>query len=619
MKPSVEPTKETVRSPQLQDNVTEPSSRGRNQSVGRVLRLLLLAFMVYALWSTIENRWGHDFALPTKYWDDSGYMFLMTKLAMDGDLGVVGHIETESLGAPFVGQLNDFPRTERILYWIGGKIAGVVGLFPASNIMTILAHVLAAFSFYLAGRLWRIPRDYVFVFSLVYAFLPHMQRSFEYIEFIFSGLLPLQLYVCWYIATVQKISLDSFRFRLSLFVGLISGFLGIYWIYLFLQLYAFSLLRRILTGRPNFWRALAPVALLCLVIMVISGSFIFYKMEQGENPSGVVRSYYDIEWQALKPIDLFLPGPAARIGGWIQSFLSRYYSSDRYNIGWGPTATYVGVCAAVGLVSLFLKGIRSQLVGRRPSLPFLTVVWIIAYSTFGGIHSLLSLLTDFYMLRGLSRYSAAIGTVGLLYFVFIYYHSSRKYFRVLGRISLLGILLFALLEQNYRAAWASRTDRSAPQAMRRLIASDRELASRLEHELPDYSTLFMLPSIDFPEPENVPSHEFYHHCRPFLYTSKLRYSFGSNKGRPQADWRHSIDALPYEEIAATLEGYGFSGILLNRRYYDDKGEGLIKGLGRPIKFQQGIEDEWVFIRLTPNEKPVLPTLAAYAEMSKKES
>jgi len=152
----------------------------------------------------------------------------MMKLAKEGDLGLFTHITTNLLGAPFKGQLNDWPQSERVIIWLGGQVARVIGLMPAANVMLILSSILAALSFYLAARLWRVSRIASWIFALVYAFLPHTQRSISHIGIVFTGLLPLQFYILWYIATVQKLSWRSSRFKLTLIVSLLTGAFNIY-------------------------------------------------------------------------------------------------------------------------------------------------------------------------------------------------------------------------------------------------------------------------------------------------------------------------------------------------------------------------------------------------------
>jgi len=157
---------------------------------------------------------------------------------------------------------------------------------------------------------------------------------------------------------------------------------------------------------------------------------------------------------------------------------------------------------------------------------------------------------------------------------------------------------------------------------------DRDLALRLEERLEAGAMIYMLPVLDFPEPFSGRgaykayglNYLFYNSMRPFLYSTKLRYSYGSNKGRQGADWQLDVQELPAREMAATLESYGFSGILLNRKCYEDGGVQQLTELaeaGWAVEFEQGVANEWVFIRLNPAARPVLPTLTPYALSIKK--
>jgi len=131
--------------------------------------------------------------------------------------------------------------------------------------------------------------------------------------------------------------------------------------------------------------------------------------------------------------------------------------------------------------------------------------------------------------------------------------------------------------------------------------------------------LYILPVLDFPEPfpRRAPYELFslYDPIRPFLYSTKLRYSYGSNKGRQGADWQLEVQDLPPREMAATLESYGLSGILLNHMVYEDRGEQLLAAFseaGWPMEFEQGADNEWVFIRLIPSQNPIFPTTTPYS-------
>jgi len=547
-------------------------------------------------------------------------MLGMMKLAQEGDLGLFSHIYTNSLGAPFTGQLNDFPQTERVILWLGGQISRVTGLMPAANSLLILSSIVAALSFYLALRLWKVSRLPSWLFAVTYAFLPHTIRSITHIGLIFTGLLPLQFYVLWYIATSQKLSWKSWRLRLTIAISLFSGLLNIYWIFLFLQLYILSLLYRLMRRRKDFVKASIPFLGTFLVTGLFLGSFVIYKINYGENSISVIRSYFDIERFSLKPIDLFIPGRAKGFHA-LSNLLSRYYDGGAIHIGeaWG---SYIGFCAGFGLLFLLFEGTFRQISKRSPSIPYLAAIWIIAYISFGGIHSIFSLIFDFYNIRGTNRYSAALATIGLFYFSFITFRLTLTWPALLRVPFLVLITLFGLLDQGWRSYGYSYRS-LPPYRMHDAIFQDQILVSHLENSLALGSKLFILPATDFPEPfygrgayrMNL---NYYNSMRPFLYSTKLRYSYGSHKGRQGADWQLDVQELPAGAMARTLESYGFAGILLNRKGYEDRGEQLLAELaeaGWPMEFEQGIDNEWVFIPLTPAEEPVLPTLTPYVPVS----
>jgi len=586
----------------------------RSRVFKRVFELILLPLLVCAIWLTIEDRWGNNFSIPTRYEADSHYILGMMKLAKDGDLGLFTHIETSSLGAPFRGQLNDFIEAERVIVWLGGQIARVTGLMPAANTMVLLSCVVASVSFYASARLWRISNLHSFVFAIIYAFLPQSQRSLDHLGIAFSGLLPLQFYCCWYLATVQKVSWRSFRFKLTLAVGLLSGFLNIYWIFFFTQLYTLALLCRIAKRRSGFVISLIPLTATFLTTGLLLGSFVVYRISNGVNTAALVRSYFDVERWALKPIDLLLPKWGTDLGI-ASGFFSRYYDGGRLEVGEGWGA-YIGVCAICGLLLLFCKEIRRQLNKRSPSLPYLALCWIMAYSSFGGIHAIVSFILNYYDIRATNRYSAAIAALGLLYFAFIINRLMRNWSFRAKLCSLIFLASLAILDQSpIIQKYASRSNNS----IKERVIADRNLVLRLESSLGEGAMIYTLPAVDFPEPFQgrgayMLNYFFYNSMRPFLFSTKLRYSYGSNKGRQGADWQLDVQELPAGEMAATLESYGFSGILLDRKGYADGGEQRLAELakaGWPVEFDQGVDNEWVFIRLTPRENPVLPTLTPY--------
>ena len=93
--------------------------------------------------------------------------------------------------------------------------------------------------------------------------------------------------------------------------------------------------------------------------------------------------------------------------------------------------------------------------------------------------------------------------------------------------------------------------------------------------------LFQLPVVDFPEGQRVRGATDYEHLRPYLHSTQLRFSYGSDKGRPREAWQRRVEALEPEAMADALERMGFAGLLVNRKAYEDGGPGAAGRGSRP--------------------------------------
>ncbi len=120
--------------------------------------------------------------------------------------------------------------------------------------------------------------------------------------------------------------------------------------------------------------------------------------------------------------------------------------------------------------------------------------------------------------------------------------------------------------------------------------------------------VFQLPVVPYPESVPVNGVQAYDPMRPWFFTKTLRFSYGSNKGRPREDWMKDVEKMPGAQMASTLEKYGFGALYLNRKGFPDQGQGLIKQLADAGR-SEAIEDslrEQVCILLKPSSTPQLP-------------
>ncbi len=106
-------------------------------------------------------------------------------------------------------------------------------------------------------------------------------------------------------------------------------------------------------------------------------------------------------------------------------------------------------------------------------------------------------------------------------------------------------------------------------------ANDRAFVSQIEAVMPDGAAIFQLPVVEFPESEPVGRMLDYDHLRAFLADDgSLRWSYGSIKGRPDADWQVKLrdEVGPIGALPALL-GLGFEGLWIDTYGYTDGGLG----------------------------------------------
>jgi hypothetical protein len=120
--------------------------------------------------------------------------------------------------------------------------------------------------------------------------------------------------------------------------------------------------------------------------------------------------------------------------------------------------------------------------------------------------------------------------------------------------------------------------------------------------------LFQLPVMDCPEGRPARKTMPHEHLRPYLHSSHLRFSYGSDKGRPREAWQRRVEELEAEPMADALERMGFAGLLVIRKAYFDGAWELAERLaasGRQESFENS-EGDMLFVRLRPDPSPRPP-------------
>ena len=540
--------------------------------ISLVIAITVVWLLTYRKWSA--SSWEYP---PSLYRGDALYELGIIRAASFGWYlpGVWKIVPT--LGAPNGANWNDYPQTEDCLYAFLGGIAALLGLMPAANLALLLAFVLNGLAFYWAARLLRYQILWSYVGALLFACSHYAYaRSFGHLELSYYGHLPLALVSIWWLSSGAVRTFTERRAVIILAVAAWTGLQNAYYTYLIAQLILLALLVNCARARRDPGQ-LSSAALGVLSLAILGMAFVFgnidslsYKWCYGSNPGAIVRSYRETELYALKPIELFLPTNAA----WpVPGRIGQRYAREAYFVG-ETFAPYLGVIATLSLIGLvsvaFVRIARRSGVGLGVPRGTYQLVWILLLSVAGGINSMVAIF-GFHLFRAANRYSIAILTIALLFFVRWTALWTRRW-PFYGQMGLALVIVAIGL-----------ADQVAPKdftGSRAKVDSDRSFCAILRRTLPRGSAIFQLPVAEYPEQGPIGKMGDYDHLRPFLFTTSLRFSCGDDKGRRSIDWAQKIEAMPGPTAVDALRGKGFAGIIIDRDGYADQGVALVNQFKR---------------------------------------
>ena len=555
-----------------------------------------LGLAVILLWCFLYGRTSAQaWRTPPGYGGDAILSLAVAKGYAEAGLGSLFDKEAARLDAPYTANWNEWPITEDGLIYLQAFLAKVFGFGAAANLILLLAHLLAALSFYGVCRWLRYQRAIAVALALLYGFSFFlMTRAYGHLTLSYCWHLPLCLLVTWWAASARPFRPRSLRFGAALAISFLCGSQNPYYSFLYLQLLAWAALAVAL--RRQWRNLLFPLANIAIVL----GAFVFWNLDtflnqfrHGPNLGAVVRGFTGLEIYALKPIELLLI-PATHhlhLLGWF--WKSHGSGEDGY--------VYLGMVGGAALIWLGMRGAGAALLRQERALPvhFWQALWIIAFATVDGFNALAG-TAGFQLLRGTNRYSVMILAVVLL---FLARELSRHCPRRWAVPVAVALALFGLWDQT-----PSSFPRRHVADSSGTIEADRAFTAEMEAGLPPGAMVFQLPVADFPEQGGIFGMGDYEQFRPYLYSRTLRFSYGGTKGRAREEWQAATAKQPSAEIVTRLQDYGFSAIFINRHGYEDGGAALIAGL-RAAGAAPLVESDangWTALRIVPSPQPILP-------------
>ena len=560
------------------------------------LAALALAVLVAGLWCAVVGRTSLEaWRVPVDTGADTWYTLATLKAAHDGHLTPLGRLEVPELGAPPGASWNDFLRQHKLQYALAGGLARTVGLFPAANLLVLLAAVLAALSFQAVSRRLGARPEWAFAGACAFALSPFFfHRSLSHLTLSFYWPIPLAVLVVAWAFEEHGIRPGSRRFWAATAIAVVAGLHNIYFAALLAQFLGLSFLVQGPVRRAPR-AALSSLALLVVLLGTVladNANLLVQATREGAPADALLRPYGNPERYALKPIELLLPLGEAGIVPW-RAAGKVYLRGALYRGELG--SAYLGLAIATARAGL-----------GRPKGPVpgaaLALAWIFAYAVVGGLNGLLG-LAGFVWLRATSRTSIWILAVVLLWGTTAI---SRAAWTRRRRASVLAAAVLGVL--TLADQLPPRTPLEAIRERGAVLASDAVFTRSLENALPAGAMLFQLPVVDFPEGQRVRGTSDYEHLRPYLHSKQLRFSYGSDKGRPREAWQRRVEALEAEPMADALERMGFAGLLVIRKAYEDGAQDLrdrLAATGRDEAFESPDRD-FVFVRLRPAPSPMPP-------------
>lgn len=566
----------------------------------KILNVFLLTISTIFLWSFAYGKTSKlAWLTPVTYSGDSIFVLAISKAYMDSEITQFSSKLVSKLGAPYGANWNDYPFSEDILFQTIGSIAKLFGLFPASNIALLLAHILAGLSFWYVGTKLKYKQEITLVLSILFAFsnfiffrnLPHITISFYF---------HVPLIILLFFKNISSSrSLPNREYTVfGVLVSILTGILNPYFLWMQVQLLAISII--FLTVRKRYDRAFYP----CLFLLVTIAFAIFvnldsqlYSFENGKNPNAIQRNLSGLEIYSLKLPDLFLPPPQHRLKEWANFSQENYYQLILNKGEQG--SPYLGLIAIFSFGLLFTVSIFRFFQNRFKLIPvhFWTINYILLYSMTGGIGLLFGSF-GLILFRSGNRYSIFILTLLLLY---IARELSRKISNKLSYPICILLLVLGIWDQ-----FPPRQKDIQIQNISQIVSSDAKFAEVLEAKLPKDAMVFQLPILEFPESPPIHKLQDYDHFRLYLHSKNLKYSYGTNKGRPKEEWQKIVSVLEPAQMIRKLEEFGFSVILISKKGFIDEGKKIATSIERLQKRKLSENDEFVAFQLNPSDEPILP-------------
>jgi phosphoglycerol transferase len=564
---------------------------------------MLLVVLVALVWCWHHDRWTvARWQLPTEYTGDAFESLARLQAAAEGDIWPMKSQVITRLGAPFGAYWNAYPTPDKLLMLALGGLARLTGVFVAANAGLLFAQVSAALAFYLVARWLRCRREWAVAGALLFAYTYSVfHRGLAHYSLNFTWTVPLGLFAVWLVARSRRLEWSRPGALACLGAAVALGAHNPYNLFFWLQLMGWAVVAQWFgpRRRANLQIGLAAVGLALAVFVVMHLEVWVHVDEPGGAPL-LVRNYGGTERYALKPVEMFIPPGFHRWAPF--AFLGNRYIrwSDWRGEMFLP---YLGIIGILALAWIGVVTARRIFAHRALPGQALSLGWLIAYASVGGITNLAAFFAGLQVFRATNRVGVFLSAIVLFFLVWRLSRATARWPRWLRTGAALLVAGVGILDQVPRGASEEEKQRIAA-----AVDSDQVLGREVEAALPAGAMIFQLPVLGFPEVVPPWRLSDYEHFRLYFTTKSIRLSYGAAKLRSRSRWQRDLENASPAVLVRRLENYGFAALYLNRKGYEDRADALLRelaalGYSRRIESRLGNQ---VVVPLKPSPHPHLP-------------
>ncbi len=555
---------------------------------------------------------------------DSKMAIAVFKQIISGEFGFFGAPTSNYLAAPFVFESYDFP-TPMMSVWLYIKFLSIFSQnhFVVFNVFILSTFFLNAYAMYFVLQKFKINIYLSIAISVLFSFLPFHFFRFGHTLYIGYFFIPIWVYYLvllynkkplFYKLDIKtgKTVFDFSKKNIAIILTLIlSSTWNFYYTFFFALLLGFTTISVTLMRKSRYYlySCIFVMAFAVVPFIISMVPYKVYEYQHGKNTAVAQRGAIDSEIFGLKITQLLFPVTYHHIQK-LESFKDSYKNSAPL-VNENQDAT-LGLVASIGFLILIfyiaIYNFKSSLLTRLSRLNIVAVI----FSTVGGFGVIFAYLITS-QIRGYNRISVFIAVFAFLAIAYILNYYIKKYKRyqsyIFPAVSAL-ILAIGFYDQVPKTAiltpWAKAYDD---------FLSDKDFVSKIENTLPTNSMIMQWPYMSYPENGAINKMPDYAQIYGFLHSDKLKWSYGSTRGRDSDAWHKSLLDKPINEQITILEKAGFAGLIINRDGYKDNGAQIESELNKTIGgYLFGSKNNnLLFYKLTPkgNIIEIPPTFSGF--------